>query len=85
MSAKTTTEWVCERCGRTEHVKNTGQPKKWISVYFGNPPQHAEHQWIGHLCDPCGGRLVSFVQGCDKEEAAKDREVAEILERLNTP
>lgn len=75
--------WTCDRCGRTATVKKDRQPKNWCRVFFATPPHNALSEGIGDLCNPCGGRLVDFIQGRDKEAAEQDRKVADIIERAS--
>lgn len=75
MSEHTATTWTCSRCGATEVVEGTGQPRLWGRVQLATPPRHAEPLNLGDLCNDCGGLLVSFVHGTEVEDAAKAAEI----------
>ena len=82
MTHVTTTLWTCARCGSEETVAGIKQPVGWVRAYFGSPPLSGDHAAIGDLCNPCGGYLVSFVNGTEVEDMARaeavDRALVEI-------
>lgn len=87
MPERTTTVWTCTRCGATEEVEGTGQPKNWVRVGFVNPPKAS---WtdnlttLGDLCnDPkCGGLLVAFMHGNEDDEEARINHLHDVMKKI---
>lgn len=83
MTHVTTTLWTCTRCGFQETVEGIKQPANWVRACFRSPPLCADVTAVGDLCNPCGGYLVSFVNGTDAADIARDQATDRVLAEIN--
>ena len=84
MSKETVTTWTCNRCGAQEQTKvgdRHQMPANWIAPSY-KMLRSKEEQELGHLCNTCGGYLVSFVNGTLEQDMEKDARVAELTAKL---
>lgn len=83
------TEWTCARCGLQEETDYGQTPDGWVTGGYNTQPLSVKSgssssYWKGvdDLCNPCGGYLVDFIHGNERESIARDEEVREILSRI---
>lgn len=77
MTRDNVTVWTCDRCGSQVNTTGGDQPKGWLGVMFGVPPD-ADPQgsmWARkHLCKPCDTDFAKFVRPFSRGVIAEERE-----------
>lgn len=60
MSSSSTTEWLCDRCNRKAALPLSQQPRAWHSLREANPPNHAEPNLVGDVCNICWDEFCTW-------------------------
>ncbi len=53
MSLDAIDKWCCDRCGQEMALDRNEQPGTWHRLADACPPNHAEPDNLGELCEPC--------------------------------
>lgn len=66
--SKAVITWTCSRCGATETVESSSQPKAWLRLHLASPPRRALDSITGSvdLCHDCDHEFARFVFGSDR-------------------
>ena len=65
MTRDNVTIWTCNRCGAQTNTTGADQPKGWLGLLFGVPPEGDPQglQWSRrHLCKGCDRDLAVFLR-----------------------